>query len=193
MKVIVGLGNPGKEYENTRHNAGALFVAGYAHRNNAVLQQKSKYNALVAEASISGEKVLLILPTGYYNNSGETVRSITSFYKVAPEDVLVVHDELALPFGTVRTRYGGSDAGNNGVKSISSHLGESTARIRIGVYNDLRDKINDADFVLSRFTRAEQDHLASFAPTIYACIDDFVSGKFPHRTHTLIRNDDTEA
>lgn len=192
MKIIVGLGNPGKEYENTRHNVGSRFVSSYASAHDAILQQKSKYRAEVAELSLAGEKVVLATPTTYYNDSGESVQSIAAFYKVAPEDILVVHDELALPFGTVRTRFGGSDAGNNGVKSLNTHIGEGTARIRVGVYNDLRDRINDADFVLSRFTSAEHDQLTKMETTIHHCIDAFIRGEFPHTTHTLIEDNPTK-
>jgi PTH1 family peptidyl-tRNA hydrolase len=185
MRVIVGLGNPGKEYKNTRHNVGSFYVSSYADAHGAILQQKSKYNALVAEISQDGEKALLVIPTGYYNNSGVSVQSIANFYKITPEDVLIVHDELALPFGTIRTRFGGSDAGNNGVKSVTSHIGEATARIRVGVYNELRDKIDDADFVLSKFSQSEQSQLEAMTPTIHECIDEFIRGKLPHTTHTL--------
>lgn len=185
MKIIVGLGNPGKEYEQTRHNVGAFFVSAFADANDAVLQQKSKYCAYIAELAIMGEKVLLVLPTNYYNNSGETVQAIASFYKIDPSDILIVHDELALPFGTVRTRVGGSDAGNNGVKSINSHVGDGTARIRVGVYNQLRDRIDDAEFVLSRFTGVEQGHLNDMTPLIHRAIESFIAGDFPHTTHTL--------
>ena len=185
MKLVVGLGNPGKDYENTRHNVGSFFVEDYADSNAALLQQKSKYNSFVAETTLHGEKVILVVPTGYYNNSGESVQAIARFYKINPEDILIVHDELALPFGTIRTRFGGSDAGNNGVKSITSHVGEATARIRVGVYNELRDKVDDADFVLGRFTREEQANIEAMGPTVHACIDSFIRGEFPHTTHTL--------
>ena len=189
MKLVVGLGNPGKDYENTRHNVGAFFVEDYADNNAALLQRKSKYNSFIAETTLHGEKVILVVPTGYYNNSGESVQAIARFYKITPEDILIVHDELALPFGTIRTRFGGSDAGNNGVKSITNHVGEATARVRVGVYNDLRDKVDDADFVLGRFTREEQAHVEAMCPTVHACIDSFIRGELPHTTHTLATSD----
>ncbi len=185
VKLVVGLGNPGSEYSHTRHNVGAAFVASYVSDNEGVLQQKSKYKSLVTELQISGEKVLALIPTTYYNSSGEAVQAVTSFYKIDPSDILIIHDELALPFGTIRTRFGGSDAGNNGVKSVTAHMGPDTARVRIGVYNQLRDTINDADFVLSKFTAAEQEILSTIAPIVHNTISAFIKGNLDHTTHTI--------
>ncbi len=185
MKLVVGLGNPGAEYQHTRHNVGAAFIESYVTSHGGVLQQKSKYKSLCAELSIEGEKVLALIPTTYYNSSGEAVQAAAAFYKVEPSDILVVHDELALPFGTIRTRYGGSDAGNNGVKSVTLHLGPDTARIRVGVYNELRDTINDADFVLSRFTTVERKTIESLTPLVHETVSKFISGNLDHTTHTI--------
>lgn len=184
MKLIIGLGNPEDRYENTRHNVGFKTLDDYAAAHGASFQQKDKFRASVAELSIGDEKVMLLKPTTYYNGSGEAAHLAADFYKLAPADVLVVHDELALPFGTIRTRVGGSDAGNNGVKSITQHLGPDTARIRIGVYNELRDRIDDADFVLSNFTKDEDMSLAEFSQKISAIIDNFVADNFDHTTHS---------
>lgn len=188
MKLIAGLGNPGSEYERTRHNVGSMFVRAFVGAHDIQMQAKSKFHADVAELTISGTKVLFVVPTTYYNSSGESVQAVASFYKIAPEDILVIHDELALPFGTIRTRYGGSDAGNNGVKSVSSHMGEGTARIRIGIYNELRDKMDDADFVLSRFSSEEQAKVLDLAPVITSCISDFIGGTLPHTTHNPLKS-----
>jgi PTH1 family peptidyl-tRNA hydrolase len=187
MKLIVGLGNPGSEYERTRHNVGSTFVRAFVGAHDIVMQAKSKFHADVAELSIAGQKVLFVVPTTYYNSSGEAVQATASFYKIAPEDILVIHDELALPFGTIRTRYGGSDAGNNGVKSVTAHVGEGTARIRIGIYNELREKMDDADFVLSRFSSDEQTKILQLAPVITSCIGDFIQGTLPHTTHNPLK------
>ncbi len=185
MKLVVGLGNPGLEYNQTRHNVGATFVESYVIDNGGILQQKSKYKSLVSELQIDGEKVLALIPTTYYNSSGEAVQAAASFYKIDPSDILIVHDELALPFGTIRTRYGGSDAGNNGVKSVTVHIGPDTARVRVGVYNQLRDTINDADFVLSKFTAAERETLSTIAPIVHQTIDAFIKSNLDHTTHTI--------
>lgn len=184
MKLIIGLGNPEPRFKNTRHNVGFRILDEYAKEKGTEFQQKDKFRALIAETIIDGEKVLLAKPTTYYNLVGESARLITDFYKIAPEDTLVIHDELALPFGTIRTRLGGSDAGNNGIKSISQHLGDKTARIRIGVYNELRDRIDDADFVLSNFTSQEAESLGKLTKKVCTIVDDFVDESFQVTSHS---------
>lgn len=185
MKLIIGLGNPEEHYTTTRHNVGFRVLNEYGAEKGAQFQLKEKFRAQLAEFTVDGEKVILAKPTTYYNSSGEAAHLISDFYKLDPTDILIIHDELALPFGTVRTRLGGSDAGNNGVKSISQYLGPDTARIRIGIYNDLRDRIDDADFVLSHFTKDED---IAFHETLIkkavAFIDDFVTDNFQHTTHS---------
>ena len=183
MKLILGLGNPEEKFKNTRHNVGFRMLSEYGKEKDTEFSVKEKFRACVAELSVNGEKVLLAKPTTYYNLVGESARLITDFYKIAPEDVLVIHDELALPFGTIRTRVGGSDAGNNGIKSMNQHLGTDTARIRVGVYNELRDRIDDADFVLSNFTKAEDQALVDLTIKTRKIIDDFIAGDFQHTTH----------
>lgn len=183
MKLIIGLGNPEERYKNTRHNIGFRIVTDYASSRGASFQQKDKFRACITELMVAGDKVLLVKPTTYYNNVGEAGRLIADFYKVAPSDILLIHDELALPFGTIRTRIGGSDAGNNGVKSMNQHLGTDTARVRVGVYNDLRNRIDDADFVLSNFTKTEDQALGDLTKKAADIIDDFIAGTFAHTTH----------
>lgn len=183
MKLIIGLGNPEERYKNTRHNVGFRIVSDYADKQGGEFQLKDKFRAHLAELSTGDDKVILAKPTTYYNNVGETGRLIADFYKIAPRDILLIHDELALPFGTIRTRLGGSDAGNNGIKSMNQHLGTDTARIRVGVYNDLRDRIDDADFVLSNFTKTEDEALAELSKKATGIIDDFIAGDFEHTTH----------
>ncbi len=155
MKLIVGLGNIGKEYNGTRHNCGFFMLDTFANNHNLQWQEKSKFKAICAEYTPEAEKVILTKPQTFYNNSGEAVRAVKDFYKIENKDILVIHDELALPFGTIRTRLGGSNAGNNGVKSISAHIGDDYWRVRIGIWNELQEKIDDADFVLSKFSKDE--------------------------------------
>ena len=183
MRLIIGLGNPEERYKNTRHNIGFRVLSEYGAEKGVEFKLKEKFKACVAELTMEGEKVLLAKPTTYYNNGGEAARLLTDFYKIESSDILIIHDELALPFGTIRTRIGGSDAGNNGVKSITQHLGPDTARIRIGVYNELRDQIDDADFVLSNFTKTEQDVLIDLSKKTSEIIDHFATGAFQHTTH----------
>ncbi len=136
----------------------------FARSQSASWNEKSKFHALIAETTIEGEKVLLAKPTTFYNETGQSARTLVDFYKLDPKsDVLVLHDELALPFGTIRTRSSGSDAGNNGVKSLNASIGEDYKRLRIGIWNDLRDHGNDIDFVIGKFSKSESDRL----PDIY--------------------------
>jgi len=184
MKLIIGLGNPEEKYTHTRHNVGFRMLDDFAKEQGASFKLEKKFKAEVAELSSDGEKVILAKPMTYYNLSGEAARAICDFYKIEPHDALVIHDELALPFGTIRSRLGGSDAGNNGVKSINTHLGPDTARIRVGIWNDLRDRIDDAEFVLSRFTAKESESLDEKTQKIASLIDAFISGKFEPTTHS---------
>ncbi len=186
MKIVFAQGNPGTEYEKTRHNVGFLALDFYADKKGVQFQTKSKYNAAIAELSDETEKVLLVKPLTYYNETGVSARMLADFYKVDSTDILVVHDELALPFGTLRTREKGSDAGNNGIKSLNAHLGENYARIRVGTHNELASKMSPYDFVLSKFSVEEAEKLhADIFPKIAELIDDFVSGGHEVTSHTL--------
>lgn len=187
MKVIFALGNPGLQYARTRHNTGFLIVDALAAQLDASWHTESKFKADIATVSIDGQKTLLVKPLSFYNDVGTVARSIIDFYKLDPaQDFLAIHDELALPFGTIRIRENGSDAGNNGIKSLNSHLGANYARIRIGVWNELRDKINDADFVLSAFTKNELEQLTTLVTTkVHLLIESFIAGSLEPTSHTL--------
>lgn len=173
MKLIFAQGNPGKEYAPTRHNIGFFIIDRYAHELGGEFSTKNKFHAEVAESSVHGEKIILAKPTTFYNETGRAARALVDFYKINPgEDLLVLHDDLALPFGTIRTREKGSSAGNNGIKSLNAALGEDYKRVRIGIYNTLRDRIPDADFVLARFSKNEKNAL----PDVYKIVNDFIDG-----------------
>lgn len=180
MKIIFAQGNPGNEYEYTRHNVGFLALDWFAHDNNVAFQPKPKFFADIAELNVDGEKILLVKPTTFYNETGKSARAIADFYKVETTDIIVIHDELALPFGTLRTREKGSPAGNNGIKSLNTHLGEQYARIRVGTWNDIADKAGSFDFVLSKFTSEE---FAKLQKDIFPKIGDFIT-EFIHGNHT---------
>jgi len=187
MKVIIGLGNPETRYNNTRHNTGFAAVDAIAKKASASFQTKDKFKAHVAETTLSGEKVLLVKPLTFYNESGQSYRAIVDFYKLEPEDVLIIHDELSLPFGTVRNRVGGSDAGNNGIKSINTHGGDSTVRIRVGVGSEHRTVMGDTDFVLGRYSKDEHAILNDqLMPKILTSIESFISGTFEHTSFSLV-------
>lgn len=180
MKLIVGLGNPEKKYDGTRHNVGFATVDAFAKEQGAQWQHKSKFKALVAE--LPDKSALLVKPTTYYNLVGESVRALADFYKILPEDILIIHDELDLPFGTIRTREKGSGAGNNGIKSLNAHLGHTTKRLRIGTKNELTEHMDAADFVLSKFTPDEKLKLPEIIKNAHQIIDGFLSDSFELKT-----------
>ena len=179
MKIIFAQGNPGTRYQNTRHNVGFLALDAFAASLGATWRESGKFTSLIAETAIGGEKVLLVKPLSFYNDTGLVARALVDFYKISPAtDFLVLHDELALPLGTVRFRTKGSDAGNNGIKSLNSHLGQGYWRIRVGTWTPLRNERDDTDFVLSAFT---SDELTLLHEKIYPVIEefcgDFIRGK----------------
>lgn len=187
MKIIFAQGNPGAQYAHTRHNIGFIILDILAQQQGTEFIKKPKFHADIAEFTVGGEKILLVKPTTFYNESGQSARMIVDFYKCTPaEDVLVIHDDLALPFGTIRIRDKGRDAGNNGIKSLNAHLGGSFYRIRVGIYNDLRDRIPDTDFVLGLFTKQEASAVRdTIAPKVIELIEKFHAGTLETTSHTL--------
>lgn len=182
-RLIIGLGNPEPRYDLTRHNVGFWAVSQIAGLAGLEFAPKSRFRADIAEMTIGDERVILARPTTYYNLVGESARAITDFYKIPLENILVIHDDLALDFGTVRTRIGGSDAGNNGIKSLNTHLGVDTRRVRIGVCTAQRQQIADADFVLSKFSTDEIIQLTQILPQVTDAVDAFIAGQFRPTTH----------
>ena len=187
MKLVFAQGNPGTEYEKTRHNVGFLALDHYAGKHNAEFQTKSKFYAEIAEVAMNGIKVQLVKPTTFYNDTGKSARALADFYKIETTDILVIHDELAIPFGTIRTRAKGSDAGNNGIKSLNAHLGENYPRVRVGTRNAIAEKQDSFDFVLSKFTADEASKLDSdIFPKVDELIDDFIADKHVSASHKLL-------
>lgn len=131
MWLVVGLGNPGKEYENTRHNIGFMVVDVLAARQRASFA--SKFKGELAQVSLAGQPAVLLKPQTYMNLSGQSVQAAMAFYKIALEQIVVVHDELDLPLGTMKLKIGGSPGGHNGLKSIDQHIGANYYRIRAGI------------------------------------------------------------
>lgn len=187
MKIIFAQGNPGTQYSRTRHNTGFVVLDMLCAKESGTWHAESKFRAEIAEIHLNNEKVLLVKPGSFYNETGQVARALIDFYKLDPsEDLLVIHDELALPFGTIRVREKGSDAGNNGIKSLNSHLGPDYARIRVGIWNEKRDLMDDADFVLSAFTTDEAALLKNqFDQKIEPLIRQFVEGTLESTSHSL--------
>ncbi|MDR1773253.1 MAG: aminoacyl-tRNA hydrolase [Clostridioides sp.] len=158
MYVVVGLGNPGKQYENTRHNIGYCVIDKIAQKYN-VSVNKIKHKALTAEIRMGSEKVILVKPITYMNLSGESVIDIYNFYKVDLENIIVVYDDIDLDIGSLRIRKKGSAGSHNGMKSIVQCLGSKDfPRIRVGISKP-DPRMNLADFVLSRFSKEDQKNI----------------------------------
>ncbi|MDF9825735.1 PTH1 family peptidyl-tRNA hydrolase [Breznakia sp. PF5-3] len=153
MKLIVGLGNPGKQYEKTRHNAGFMVMDEIAKSLGVDIDQK-KFKGLYAQTFIKGEKVILLKPQTYMNNSGESVRAVVDYFNIDIEDILVIYDDLDLPVGKLRLREQGSAGGQKGVKSILQHLGtQELRRIRVGIGKD--PVIPTVDYVLGKVSKED--------------------------------------
>lgn len=169
MKVIVGFGNPGSQYNFTRHNFGFLTLDFYAKIHKLDWQNKPKFNAIIAQ---DGDRLLVKAQT-FYNEVGQTTRAIMAFYKLQPQDFLAVCDDFALEFGVLRFRERGSAGGNNGLKSMIAHFNtDDFPRYRLGTANEtLRTRIGDRDFVLSKFTDRERGQL----PQILKQASDFIA------------------
>ncbi|KQV44710.1 MULTISPECIES: aminoacyl-tRNA hydrolase [unclassified Duganella] len=192
IRLIVGLGNPGAEYEQTRHNAGFWLVDNLANSlPNARLQRESGYNAMVAKTNIGGNQLWLLEPQTYMNRSGQSVGAIARFYKIQPDEVLVVHDELDLPPGAAKLKKGGSSGGHNGLKDITAALGtQDYWRLRIGIGHPRTLNLNQpvADFVLHRPRREEQLLIEEAIEKALRIIPTAVAGDFTKATMELHTN-----
>ena len=157
MFLIVGLGNPGNQYEDTRHNIGFKVIDNIAKEYNIEINRQ-KFKGMCGEGFINGEKVILLKPTTYMNLSGESIREVVDFYKISNEDVLVIYDDISLDVGRLRIREKGSAGGHNGIKSIIAHLGTDIfPRIKVGVGQPNVDLVN---YVLGKFTKEEMEVLS---------------------------------
>ena len=176
MKLIVGLGNPGKEYENTRHNIGYIFIDSLADKLGVSIDKK-KFNGLYTEAVINNEKVLLVKPLSYMNLSGEVVEKFVNFYKIDINDILIINDDLDLDVGRVRLRLKGSSGGHNGLKNIALHLKtEDFKRLKIGISNN--KLIDTKDYVLGKFTKEDKEIINNLKYKIVNLLMDFVNTDF---------------
>jgi PTH1 family peptidyl-tRNA hydrolase len=189
IRLIVGLGNPGPEYEQTRHNAGFWLVDNLANSlPGCRLQRESRFNAMVAKTAIGGRDVWLLEPLTYMNRSGQSVGGLAKFFKVAPDEILVVHDELDLPPGVAKLKKGGSSGGHNGLKDITAALGtQDYWRLRLGIGHprtlNLRQDV--ADFVLHRPRREEQALIEESIDKALRIIPTTVEGKMDQATMVL--------
>lgn len=133
LRAIIGLGNPGPDYERTRHNAGFWFVERLADKHGGAFRKEARFHGLLADISIGGVKLLLLKPSTYMNGSGRAVQALMAFHKIEPAQLLIAHDELDLPAGTVRLKLGGGHGGHNGLRDTHAQIGAEYRRLRIGV------------------------------------------------------------
>lgn len=171
MKLIVGLGNPGKQYEKTRHNLGFISIDYYA--NKSGLKFKSKMQGLYSEFTSNGEKIILLKPQSYMNLSGNIVKKYFDYYDIKLEDLLVIYDDVDFETGTFKIKRGGSSAGHNGIKDVIAKLGtEEISRIRIGAS---KANVEMADYVLKKMSKEDLITINILLPKISEAIDGFIN------------------
>ena len=175
--IIAGLGNVGAEYDKTRHNAGFIAIDALAEKCGVRID-RVKFHAMTAEATVAGARVLLMKPTTFMNNSGVAIAEAATFYKIPPENVIVLHDEINFDVGVIRIRRKGSAGGHNGLKSIIAHLSsDAFPRIKIGVGNKPSPDYDLVDFVLGKFSREHLDILAEQNARIISALELMLTGK----------------
>lgn len=171
MKLIVGLGNPGSRYANTRHNMGFMMIDYYAKTKNLEFN-KQKFGGLYTEFVFNAEKVILLKPQNYINLSGDVIKKYIDFYKIKIEDLLIISDDLDIPFGKIKLKYKGSSGGHNGLKNIISNLEtENFNRIKIGISNN--KKMETKDYVLAKLSVEELKTVDFLKKTLATILDDY--------------------
>lgn len=176
IRLFVGLGNPGPEYDATRHNAGFWWVDAVARKLGVMLQPDRSYHALVARANLPGGPVWLLQPQTYMNLSGKSVAALARFFKIAPQEILVAHDELDLLPGDMKLKQGGSPAGHNGLKDIQAQLGDAGFwRLRLGIGHP-GDRAEVAAYVLRKPPAAEREALQACIDRSLPALDAFLAG-----------------
>lgn len=175
MRLFVGLGNPGSDYAKNRHNIGFMAVDEIVHRYSFA-PFRSKFQGQLCEGKIAGQKVLILKPTTYMNESGKAVQAVMAFYKLPIQDIIVFHDEMDLVAGKIRMKTGGGHAGHNGVRSIQSHIGSGFQRVRLGVGHP-GDKEKVVGHVLKDFSKADQQWLDKMIEAIGENADLLIKGE----------------
>ncbi len=187
--LLVGLGNPGKKYEQTRHNVGFMCIDEFVDKTEEMEKwiEKKDLKCLMSGGRIGENRVIAIRPTTYMNLSGEAVQAVLNFYKIHPGNIAVIHDELDIDFGQIRLRVGGSSAGHNGIKSITKHIGEDYARIRIGVGPKKPTAMKSEDFVLQKFSAEQLKQLPNLKREVLAILSEYLYGaELPHDTRNFL-------
>ncbi|UZW38306.1 aminoacyl-tRNA hydrolase [Rickettsia conorii] len=156
MILVIGLGNPGKEYQYTRHNVGFIAIEKIANQYNSSFSTKKKFNCEIAETISDGQKIIFIKPTTYMNLSGKSVISVKTYYNIHPAKIFVIHDDIDLETGRIKFKTGGGNGGHNGLKSIDGVIGNNYNRIRIGVGRPQNNQ-DVADYILNNFSKPEYE------------------------------------
>lgn len=187
--LIVGLGNIGKEYDGTRHNIGFEVIDNFAKKQDFPdwINKKDLKCALTSH-KLGSNKVILIKPNTFMNNSGEAVQLVQHFYRIENPKTIAVHDELDIDFGSIRTRIGGKSAGHNGIRSVIKHCGEDFGRVRIGVGPKKPAQIASEDFVLSKFSKTQQESLKLLLQETNSILSEYChrNGELPAETRSFI-------
>ncbi|HHC73880.1 MAG TPA: aminoacyl-tRNA hydrolase [Thiothrix sp.] len=175
IRLIIGLGNPGEQYANTRHNAGFWLIEQLAEYGQVSLRKDIKFSGEVAKVQLVGQSVWLLKPHTFMNRSGLAAHQLANFYKIPPENILVVHDELDLPVGTVRLKAGGGHGGHNGLRDLHAQIGKNYWRLRLGIDHP-GDKHQVSNYVLSKPSQADAQAIQQSISTCIAQIDRIVQG-----------------
>lgn len=186
VQLIVGLGNPGPKYDQTRHNAGFWFVERIAEKYNGRFLAEAKFSGEVAQVQIAGQKIWLLKPGTFMNRSGQSVSQFSRFYKLSDPQILIAHDELDLDPGVVKLKKGGGHGGHNGLRDVIAHLGKDFWRLRLGIgHPGHKDQV--VDFVLNRPSREEEDRIAESIDKAVAVLPEIIENgpeKAMNRLHT---------
>lgn len=187
--LLVGLGNPGKEYAGTRHNIGFEVLDAFVAKTEGMGEwtDKKSLKCQLVSGQVGQTRVYAIKPETFMNNSGEAVQAVAAYYKIPIGKIVLIHDELDIKFGSIRTRIGGSSAGHNGVKSVTQHLGEETGRVRIGIGPKKPAQMDSSDFVLAKFSDKEVKQLPNLQREVTAILSEYLFGtKLPTETRDFI-------
>lgn len=175
--VIVGLGNPGKEYQNTRHNIGFVCIDALkdAQSEFSSWQEKTAMHCNISSGNFGQTKVILVKPTTFMNESGRAIQEVLNFYKLSSKQLTVVHDELDIPFGQIRTRQGGGHAGHNGIRSVIQYIGDDFGRVRVGIDNPNKPEQQDSsDYVLGKFIKNEVAEMPKLAREVQSILIELI-------------------
>lgn len=188
--LLIGLGNPGSEYELTRHNVGFVCLDDFVDKTEGMEPwvDKKSLKCQISSGRLGDSRVIAIKPTTFMNLSGEAVQKVVSFYKIPPDHIVAIHDELDIDFGQIRLRQGGSSAGHNGIKSVSQHISDNYGRVRIGIGPKKPARIASEAFVLKNFSTEEQAQMPNLTKEVNAILTEYIFGnqELPQDTRAFI-------